>query len=61
MIMKQRLLYALLLLFGALGVAQINAQTIQVTSNGTKPVKVTLDKAADAPATPDAPPSEHVR
>ena len=34
--------------------AQMNAQTIKVTSNGTKPVKVTLDKAAVAPATPDA-------
>ena len=50
MIMKQRLLYALLLLFGALGVAQINAQTIQVTSNGTKPVNVTLNKAITTPS-----------
>ena len=34
--------------------AQINAQTIKVTSNGTKPVKVTLDKAADDPTVSNA-------
>ncbi|MDD7632832.1 MAG: leucine-rich repeat domain-containing protein [Parabacteroides sp.] len=43
--MKQRLLYALLLLFGALGMANVGAQIV-VQSNGTKDVVVTLNQAA---------------
>ena len=44
--MKQRLLYAFLMLFAVLGMARAADVNIKVTSTGGMPVTVTLDQAA---------------
>ncbi|MGM9760640.1 MAG: MBG domain-containing protein [Parabacteroides sp.] len=54
--MKQRLLYAILMFFGVLGMANVGAQTttsIVVKSNGTKDVVVTLNQAATVTTSDD--------
>lgn len=44
--MKQRLLYAVLMLFAVLGMARAADVNIKVTSTGGMPVTVTLDQMA---------------